>query len=61
MSKREEALKRLRINEALEEDLAIANKRIAELEYVVSESIRLLELSEHPFYKGISILKDMQK
>jgi hypothetical protein len=57
--KHKEVLKRLRTNEALEEDLELANKRITELEYIIKESIRLLEQSENPFYKGISMLKEV--
>jgi len=53
-----EVHKRLRTNEALEEDLTLANKKIDELQYIINEGIRLLEKSEHPFYKGLSILKD---
>jgi len=58
MGKREEVLKRLRMNEALEEDLVLANKKIALLEHIIKDSIRLLEKSENPFYAGLKMLKD---
>jgi len=52
-----EVYKRLRTNEALEEDLILANARILELENYIKEAIVLLEASESPFYKGIERLK----
>ena len=49
---------RMRTNEALEEDLTLANDKIALLEHVIKEGVRLLENSEHPFYHGLKILKE---
>jgi len=43
---------------AAEVDLLKANEKIQELEYIIADSIRLLEKSEHPFYLGIKLLKD---
>jgi len=50
-------MKRLRTNTALEEDLAIANERIKELEQVIAAAIIDLEASEQPFYNAIISLK----
>ena len=52
-----EVFQRLRTNEALEEDLILANKRIVNLEKIIADAISAFEESEAPFYKGIKILK----
>lgn len=60
--------KRLRTNEALEEDLILANEKIAELQLklnltlaAVADSLSRLEDSEAPFYAGIKTLKGILK
>lgn len=57
----EKVFKRLRTNEALEEDLALANKEIARLQGIIEESLEQLEASEMPFYVGMRVLKDYKK
>lgn len=67
-SKKAEVMRRLRTNEALEEDLMIANKKIDELQLklilimaAVADSLSRLEDSEEPFYNGIKTLKGLIK
>lgn len=55
MDKGEEAVQRLRTNEALKEDLSLAKDEITRLTYIIKESTRLMEKSEHPFYSGIKM------
>lgn len=60
VKKHDEVIKRLRTNEALEEDLTNATNEIKRLRYIITDSIRLLEKSERPFYNGIQMLKEMK-
>ena len=64
----EEVMKRLRTNDALEEDLAIANKKIAELQLklnlvmaAVADAQSRFEDSESPFYAGLKTLSGILK
>lgn len=63
-----EVKKRLRTNEALEEDLKLANEKIAKLQLkliltlaAVADSLSRFEDSEEPFYNGIKTLKGILK
>jgi len=64
VEKHEEVFARMRTNEALEEDLKLANIKIADLQkklnltrVAIVDAQSHLEESEHPFYKGLKTLK----